>query len=108
VGSISSFDRGHVKYLCCLFANTSVAAGDDSDFPGQVRNVVEGELGLWGEVTFDKNRIERLHQDTKGREEAGARHIRYSLGAGGTEEVFIYKERDGRPTVGRVAKRTSI
>ena len=72
--SITSFDRHHVKYLGCLFADTSVAAGDDDDFPGQIRNVVSGELGLRSEVTLDNSRAECLEEDADGGGIARARH----------------------------------
>ena len=65
-----------VKYLDGLFANTSVASGDNDDFPRQVRNVVDGELGLWSEVGFHKYRIEHPPEDAEGGEEAGAGHER--------------------------------
>ena len=61
-------------YLGGLLANTSVAPGNDNDLPGQVRNVVDRKLGLWGEITFD-NRIEHLSEDAEGGEKASARHV---------------------------------
>ena len=50
------------KYLDGLFSDASVPPGDDDDFPGQVRNVGNGKLGLWGEVGIE-NRKNDLPED---------------------------------------------
>ena len=65
-------DRG--SYLGSLFANASVSPSDDEDLSSQVRNVVDGKLGLRSEVTFDDNRIEYLPDDPEGGESARAGH----------------------------------
>ena len=64
-----------MEYLGRLFANTSVAPSDDNDLPGQVRDVVDGELGLWGKITVNKNRFERPSKYAEGGEEARAGHV---------------------------------
>jgi len=60
-----------LRYLARLFANTSISTSDDDDFPSQVRNIIDGELGFWSEVTLDENRVEDLHEDAEGGEIAG-------------------------------------
>ena len=81
MGWLASLSTGcqiisRVKYLDGLFANASVTSGDNDDFPRQVRNVVDGELGFWSEVGFHKDRIEHPPEDAEGGEEAGAGHER--------------------------------
>ena len=63
-----------MKYFGRLFPNAGVSTRDDNDFPGQIRNVINGELGLWGEVTLDKSRVECLRENAEGGEIAGAGH----------------------------------
>jgi len=64
-----------MKYLDCLFANSSVSPGNDNDFPSQIRNVVDSEFGLWSEVTFDNERFKDPPEDAEGGEKARARHL---------------------------------
>ena len=59
-----------MEYLDCFFADPGVAPGDDDDFPGQIRNAVDSEIGLWSEVTLDDKRVEYLPEDAKGGEQA--------------------------------------
>ena len=66
--------RVWINHLGSLFADTGVSPSNDDDLPGQVRNVVDGELGLWSKVTFDKNRVERSYEDAEGGGDARARH----------------------------------
>ena len=61
-------------YLDGLLSNASVAPSDDNDLPSQVRNVVDGELGLWSKVTI-KSRVESLSEDAEGRKNASAKHL---------------------------------
>ena len=79
VGGINnSFRPGNkedrVAYLGGLFANASVSPSNDDDLSSQVRNVVDGKLGLRSKVTFDDNRIEYLPDDPEGGESAGTGH----------------------------------
>ena len=79
MGGINNFFRLGNKedcrsYLGSLFANASVAPSDYDDLSSQVRNVVDGKLGLRSEVTFDDNRIEYLPDDPEGGESAGTGH----------------------------------
>ena len=66
--------QGRGSYLGGLFANASIAPGDDDDLSSQVRNVVDGKLGLGSKVTFDGNRVEHLPDDPEGGENVRARH----------------------------------
>jgi hypothetical protein len=72
ISSTEQQTGSRAKYLSSLFADTGVAPSDDNDFPGEVRNVVDSELGLWSEPAFDDNRVERSKEDG---EPTRARHV---------------------------------
>lgn len=68
--------RSRAEYLDDLLSNTRISPSNNNDLPSQVRNVVNGKLGLWSEVAFDKHRIERLSEDAEGGENTRTRHTR--------------------------------
>ena len=78
-----------MKYLGGLFTDASISTSDDDDFPGQVRNVLDGEFGLWSEVTLDDDRIERPQHDAEGGVIAGESHSWRELGE--RKRVYIWK-----------------
>lgn len=63
------------EYLDGLFADTSISPSNDNNLADQVRNVVDGKLGLWSEVSFKENRIEDLSEDIEGGGNARVRHV---------------------------------
>jgi len=66
--------RVRIADLGRLFPDTGVSPSNDNDLPGQVRDIVDGELALWSEVSV-KYPIELLSEDAEGGENASAKHV---------------------------------